>query len=180
MIYWIANEVFHIKDMIFNNEDARTGLWNFVSAHFSMINQVEGDTYTDEPLAFLLEDASIKEVISPYYMGRIVDFVSFVEKYPFKPSVLDREWKFTLIDPVMECNQGSFHLTISREGRGQVMHIMEPCEDKISIQTMTTMLMGYKRPEYLARIGRIHAAEWTIDMLEDAIEQQTPYISDYF
>ena len=65
VIYWIAKEVFHIKDMIFNNEEARTGLWNFVAAHFSMINQVEGDTYTDEPLAFLLEDASIKEVISP-------------------------------------------------------------------------------------------------------------------
>ena len=28
VIYWIANEVFHIKDMIFINEDARTGLWN--------------------------------------------------------------------------------------------------------------------------------------------------------
>ena len=103
MIYWIAKEVFHIKDMIFNNEEARTGLWNFVAAHFSMINHVEGDTYTDEPLAFLLEDASIKEVISPYYMGRIVDFVSFIEKYPFKPSVLDREWKFRLVDPIMEC-----------------------------------------------------------------------------
>ena len=161
VIYWIANEVFHIKDMIFINEDARTGLWNFVAAHFSMINQVEGDTYTDEPLAFLLEDAGIKEVISPYYMGRIVDFISF-------------------IDPIMECNQGYFYMTISREGHGQVMRIMERCEDRIDIQTMTTMLMGYKRPEYLAKIGRIQAAEWTIDMLEDAIEQQTPYISDYF
>lgn len=113
-------------------------------------------------------------------MGRIVDFVSFIEKYPFKPSVLDREWKFKLIDPVMECNQGNFCLTISREGKGQAVRIIEPCQDEISIQTMTTMLMGYKRPEYLARIGRIKAAEWTIDMLEDAIEQQTPYISDYF
>ena len=145
-----------------------------------MFERVEGDTYTDEPLAFLLEDAGIKEVISPYYMGRIVDFVSFIEKYPFKPSVLDREWKFKLIDPIMECNQGYFYLTISREGHGQVMRIMERCEDTIDIQTMTTMLMGYKRPEYLAKIGRIQAAEWTIDMLEDAIEQQTPYISDYF
>ena len=166
--------------MIFNNEDARTGLWNFVSAHFSMIDRVEGDTYTDEPLAFLLEDASIKEVISPYFMGRIVDFEAFVEEYPFRPSVLDREWKFTLMDPVMECNQGSFLLTISRDGHGEAKRIMEPCRDRISIQTMTTMLMGYKRPEYLAKIGRIQASEWTIDMLEDAIEQQTPYISDYF
>ena len=80
----------------------------------------------------------------------------------------------------MECNQGNFCLTISREGKGQAVRIIEPCQDEISIQTMTTMLMGYKRPEYLARIGRIKAAEWTIDMLEDAIEQQTPYISDYF
>lgn len=31
VIYWIAKEVFHIKDMIFNNEEARTGLWNFVA-----------------------------------------------------------------------------------------------------------------------------------------------------
>lgn len=45
---------------------------------------------------------------------------------------------------------------------------------------MTTMLMGYKRPDYLSKIGRIQADEAIINMLEDAIEQQTPYISDYF
>lgn len=180
VIYWIENEVFHIKDMIFNNEEARTGLWNFVSAHFSMINQVEGDTYTDEPLAFLLEDAEIKEVISPYYMGRIVDFAAFVAEYPFKPDITEREWRFTLTDPVMECNQGAFLLKISREGKGWAERISQPCQDQISIQTMTTMLMGYKRPDYLARIGRLKAGEHIIDMLEDAIEQQTPYISDYF
>ena len=41
------------------------------------------------------------------------------------------------------------------------------------------MLMGYKRPDYLAKIGRIRSNGEVIDMLEDAIEQQTPYISDY-
>ena len=180
IIYWIENEIFHIKDMIFNDEEARTGLWNFVSAHFSMIDQVEGDTYTDEPLAFLLEDASIKEVISPYYMGRIVDFPQFIAQYPFKPDITDREWKFTLTDPIMECNQGTFMLEIYRDGHGEVTRITEKCEDTISIQTMTTMLMGYKRPDYLAKIGRLHASGAVIDMLEDAIEQQVPYISDYF
>ena len=44
IIYWIENEVFYIKDMIFNHEEARTGLWNFVSAHFSMIDRVEWRT----------------------------------------------------------------------------------------------------------------------------------------
>lgn len=180
IIYWIENEVFYIKDMIFNNEEARTGLWNFVSAHFSMIDRVEGNTYTDEPLAFLLEDASIKEVISPYYMARIVDFRAFIADYPFKPDETDREWRFTMTDPIMECNQGSFLLKISKDGKGETSRISQPCTDKISIQTMTTMLMGYKRPDYLSKIGRIHAGGKIIDMLEDAIEQQTPYVSDYF
>ena len=180
VIYWIENEVFYIKDMIFNNEEARTGLWNFISAHFSMIDRVEGNTYTDEPLAFLLEDASIQEVISPYYMARIVDFPAFISQYPFKPDIMERQWEFTLTDPIMECNQGSFLLKISKSGHGEVTRLDKECTDKISIRTMTTMLMGYKRPDYLAKIGRIQTSDEIIDMLEDAIEQQTPYISDYF
>ena len=80
----------------------------------------------------------------------------------------------------MECNQGTFLLEISRDGHGEVTRISEKCEDVISIQTMTTMLMGYKRPDYLAKIGRLQANGAVIDMLEDAIEQQVPYISDYF
>ena len=87
---------------------------------------------------------------------------------------------FTLTDPIMECNQGSFLLRISKTGKANVERIAEPCPDKISIQTMTTMLMGYKRPDYLAKIGRLQTSAEIIDMLEDAIEQQVPYISDYF
>lgn len=180
IIYWIENEVFHVKDMIFNNEEARIGLWNFISAHFSMIDKVEGNIFSNEPLAFLLEDGNIKEVISPYFMGRIVDFCSFIENYPFKPDETDRSWKFTMTDPIMDCNRGNFQLNISKDGKATATKIQQQCTDKISIQTMTTMLMGYKRPGYLAKIGRIIATEEVIDMLEDAIEQQSPYISDYF
>lgn len=180
VIYWMSENVFHIKDMIYNNEEARTGLWNFISAHFSMIDKVVGDIYTDEPLAFLLEDASIVETISPYYMARIVDFSKFIEKYPFKPQPGEREWKFMLSDPIMECNQGGFILKIGKDGKGKAEKIQEKCKDTIDIQTMTTMLMGYKRPHYLARIGRLAVGEDIIDMLEDSIEQQVPYISDYF
>lgn len=180
VIYWLAEDIFHVKDMIFNSEEARTGLWNFISAHLSMIDKVIGNTYTDEPLAFLLEDASIKETISPYYMARIVDFPAFIAAFPFKPHPTGRKWEFLLSDPIMDCNQGTFLLKIDENGKGEAVKTSNKCADTISIQTMTTMLMGYKRPDYLARIGRIHASEATIDMLEDSIEQQTPYISDYF
>ncbi|MGN2349051.1 GNAT family N-acetyltransferase [Clostridium cagae] len=180
VIYWIADDIFHIKDMIFVNEDARIGLWNFVSAHFSMISKVIGNTFTDEPLAFLLEDADIKETISPYFMARIVDFEHFIGEYPFKPDTIDREWTFTLSDPLLAWNQGTFTLKISNDGKGKVVHSVEKTTDRINIQTMTTMLLGYKRPDYLHRIGRIVCSSMTVDMLEDAIEQQSPYFSDYF
>jgi len=180
VIYWIADEVFHIKDMIFMNEEARIGLWNFVSAHFSMINKVVGSTFTDESLAFLLEDAKIQENISPYFMARIVDFEKFIEQYPFKPDTRKRVWSFTLEDPLLPWNQGGFTLTIDRQGKGKVEPTGKKHKDKIDIQTMTTMLLGYKRPDYLNKIGRLVCNENTVDMLEDAIEQQTSYFSDYF
>ena len=133
IIYWIENEVFHVKDMIFNNEEARIGLWNFISAHFSMIDKVEGNIFSNEPLAFLLEDGNIKEVISPYFMGRIVDFCSFIESYPFKPDETDRSWKFTMTDPIMDCNRGNFQLNISKDGKATATKIQQQCTDKISI-----------------------------------------------
>lgn len=180
VLYLINDEVFRIKDMIFINEEARSGLWNFISAHFSMVDKVIGNTYTDEPLAFLLEDADIKESISPYYMARIVDLEKFIEQYPFKPDTIVRQWEFMMDDPLLTWNQGAFQLNIDTNGKGKVTRINKKVSDKISIQTMTTMLLGYKRPDYLHKIGRLNCSDEILDMLEDAIEQQTAYFSDYF
>lgn len=180
VIYWLEDEIFNIKDMIYINQEARIGLWNFIGAHHSMITKVVGNTFTDEPLAFLLEDADIKETISPYYMGRIVDAEKFIESYPFKPDTEKRIWKFCLEDPLLPWNNGCFTLEIKRNGKGLLSKSDDEHSDKIDIQTLTTMLLGYKRPDYLQKIGRISCSEETVDMLEDAIEQQTPYFSDYF
>lgn len=180
VLYWIADEIFHIKDMIFVNEEARSGIWNFISAHFSMISKVVGNIHTDEPLAFLLEDADIKEVISPYYMARIVDLEQFITQYPFKTNSQERKWTFTLDDPLLSWNQGTFTLRIAPNGHGEIIRTAEPSNGKIDIQTLTTMLLGYKRPDYLHKIGRMSCSPEIVDFLEDAIEQQTPYFSDYF
>ncbi|MDO4285843.1 MAG: GNAT family N-acetyltransferase [Eubacteriales bacterium] len=180
VIYWIADDVFHIKDMIFINEYARECLWNFVSAHISMIDKVIGDTFTDEPLSFLLEDADIQESISPYFMGRIVDFEKFIGEFPFKPDTVERRWTFRLEDPLLDWNRGCFALTIEKDGRGKAERVEEICADHLDIQTMTTMLLGYKRPEYLHRIGRLSCSPDTVEMLEDALGQQVSYFSDYF
>ena len=65
-----------------------------------------------------------------------------------------------------------------RPGAGE--RIAEPCADQISIQTMTTMLMGYKRPTYLYQNERIQADYHLIPYLERLIPIEKPYFSDYF
>ena len=71
--------------------------------------------------------------------------------------------EFTLTDPVMECNQGAFHLKISKQGH-EAMRINEECADTIGIQTMTTCLWA-TNDDYLARIRRLHTDASIIDML---------------
>ena len=91
-----------------------------------------------------------------------------------------REWLSLDKNPILEENQGTFNLIIDKNGKAHAEKIEEHCDDEISIQTMTTMLMGYKRPEYLYKIGRIKADKEIVEMLENSITQDVPYISDYF
>ena len=57
IVYSIENEVFNVKEILYLNIEARHGIWNYISSHFSMITEVKGYNYTGEPLAFLLEDS---------------------------------------------------------------------------------------------------------------------------
>ncbi|MCC0654949.1 GNAT family N-acetyltransferase [Clostridioides sp. ES-S-0123-01] len=180
VLYWISDEIFYIKEMVFVEEEARTGLWNFISAHFSMINKVVGNTYTDEPLAFLLEDGDIEENIKPYFMGRIVDIEQFINQYPFKEQENEVKLVFQLKDPLLDWNTGVFTLSVSKEGKGILTSGGDKYDLKLDIQTLTTMLLSYKRPTYLHRIKRITCDKEIVDLLENLIERENPYFSDYF
>ena len=50
----------------------------------------------------------------------------------------------------------------------------------LNIQTLTTMLLGYKRPLYLRQIGRLQASDETISVLEEIVPEGKAYFSDYF
>ena len=50
----------------------------------------------------------------------------------------------------------------------------------MDIKTLTTMLMSYKSPSYLYKIGRIEATANAIKLLESIIPKEQVYFSDYF
>ena len=181
LVYYIANDVFRIKELVTINQEARHGLWNYISAHYTMIEKVVGINYTNEPMAFLLEDSEIQEEIEPNVMARIVDFEAFMKKYPFDIISTHDDLHFVIEDPVMECNCGDFSLRWDEAGntiieRGGTKGEIVRCD----IQTLTAMFYGYKRPTYLRRVERLSASNEAIRILEDIIPIEQPYFSDYF
>lgn len=149
--------------------------------HFSMIDKVVGNNYTNEPMAFLLEDSEIQEEIEPYIMARIVDFEEFIRQYPFDIISIHDDLHFIIDDPVMEFNCGDFSLRWDAAGdtileRGGTRGETVRCD----IQTLTAMFYGYKRPTYLKRVERLQANDTAVRILEDIIPIEQPYFSDYF
>lgn len=182
VLYYIENEIFKIKDMVYLNHEAKYGIWNYISAHFSMVTEVCGDNYSGEPIAFQLEDSEIDETIEPYIMARIVDVQHFLEEYPFQADDEKIKLYLKITDPILEWNNNIF--CIYWEDGKTKCDCMELCEGvlfiEMNIQTLTAMLMGYKRPTYLYNNDRITMDYHLLHTLEKLIPYGKPHFSDYY
>ncbi len=178
MVYLIKDDVMHIKEMIYLTREAEEGLWEYIRAHDSMIDEVRGSSYTSDPIAFELDDGDIKETIRPYIMGRIVDVEQFFKKYRSDPSADGAKITFDIDDSFLSWNKRE--ITVRFEG-GECEIVPEASRHrvKLSIATLTTLLLGYKTAAKLYRMGRIHADEETVRLLDDVLLHDIPYISDY-
>ena len=181
MYYRIMEENFYIDEIVYLQEEARKGLWNFVSAHKSMVYNAYGKTAGNEPVAFLLEDSEIIQKVSPYFMARIVDVEKFLETYPFDEPKF--HIRFTVTDRLVEWNNGTYDIK-SEDWKVKITKLeqndREDMTVQMSIQTLTTMLLGYKRPKYLEKIERVKGTGDTIAVLEDILPVGIPTFIDYF
>ena len=179
MVYLLLDEIMHIKEMIYLNPEAWKGLWKYIGAHESMVNEVKGDNYSNEPIAFWLEDSDIKETLRPYIMGRIIDVERFLGQYRFQDIKKAVSVTFDVSDPLLRWNNRSF--TVALGGPEGVRVTDAPSEHRAAMEigTLTTMLLSYKRPTYLREMERMTADRATLELLEDIIPMDKAYISDY-
>lgn len=203
MVYLIKDDVMNIKEMIYLDCESRKGLWKYIGAHDSMINEVVGCHYFSEPIAFSLEDSDIKETIRPYIMGRIVDIPLFLKQYHFHPGT-NALLTLHISDPFLEWNHKQFTLEITdghpvlkqavplpdtafdssdmpeeHSGNTSVSGQVPSFHASMSIGTLTTLLLGYKQASQLCDLERIQADAETIHFLDYAVIYKKPYISDY-
>ena len=178
MVYLIKDDIMHIKELIYLTREAHEGLWEYIRAHDSMIDEVRGSSYFSDPIAFELEDGDIRETIRPYIMGRIVDVEQFFPKYHCDPSADHACITFEVDDAFLLWNNRAvtveFHAGGCALTQSQTHHRV-----RLSIATLTTLLLGYKTAAKLYRLGRMQAEEQTVRLLDDVLLHETPYISDY-
>lgn len=178
MVYLIKKDVMRIKEMIYLNREAQKGLWEYIHAHNSMIDEVHGNTYFSEPIAFEMDDGDIKESICPYTMGRILDVKGFLENYPCDADAEELNITFEIKDSLLPWNNGCFHVNFNG-GSCKLTDNPAGLHLKMNIGTLTTLLMGYKTAERLYELERIEGDEEAIERLDDVLFHKIPYISDY-
>ncbi|MBP1992955.1 GNAT family N-acetyltransferase [Paenibacillus eucommiae] len=81
--YSISNHIFTVHELVFLDEDARCGLWKFISDHDSMMTTTIVKAPAQDKLSFLLADPRMKQERKPYFMARIVDVEAFISQYSF-------------------------------------------------------------------------------------------------
>lgn len=182
VLYKVKNRVMDIGEMAFLDETARRGLWRFIANHDSMCDKIKLRAPADDDLPFLLPDPRIVQETVAYFSARIVDFKAFVELYPFEATGREERLYVRLVDATASWNDGLFRVTVDGSGRAEVEKAGEGEAESAAcdIQTMAAMLMGYKRPRILHKLGRLGGSDAEAERWERLIPLRSSYLPDYY
>nr|WP_154896985.1 GNAT family N-acetyltransferase [Paenibacillus xylanexedens] len=184
LLYEVKERKFAIDEIVYLNEEARQALWTFIANHDSMIEEVTLQAPASDTLAFQLDNPRIQQEIVPYFMARIVSVEQFISQYPFASQDSPVQINLQVEDAHAPWNEGVWQLNVAMNGTASIWKTSEAVlEDqtlKVSIQALTAMLMGYRRPSEMAQIGRIHGPAEVIHALEKAIPERETYLLDFF
>ncbi|MGZ7442851.1 enhanced intracellular survival protein Eis [Paenibacillus sp. TH7-28] len=186
-IYQVKNRELLIDEFVFLNDTARKGLWTYLANHDSMVTQAVVDHVpADDLLPFMLHDPRCKQEIAPYFMARIVNAGAFVGQYSFVAQASQTQTarlNLRIIDGFASWNDGSWMLEVDAEGHGQLATAEQSGEDTgltCDIQTLTAILLGYKRPREMYAYGRLTGPERDVETLERLIPVSATALLDFF
>lgn len=187
LIYQSSVERFTINEWGYLTDPAFKSLLRFIGSHNGSSREFFFETGFDgQTLSYLLPSPLVKMEITPYMMGRIVDFASFIKKYPFLPGESELYY-LTIEDPYAPWNNGLWKLSISDQGKGQVQKVSQlpknsPNEELISsdIQSITQTFMGYRSLTERLFYEKIEGSQAKIKALDKRLVNGVPVLADYF
>lgn len=179
--YQVENRVMTVLEWVSVTEGARSGLWEFVGNHDSMIDRLLMTVPMDDPLPFLVADPRFKQETHPYFMSRIVDAEAFVSQYRFA-SGPEETLLIRLQDAHAPWNDGTFRLAIGTDGKATLSREEEEFAASVTldIQALTALLLGGRRPGLLAEAGRLGGDWELVGLLERRVPRYETFLMDFF
>ncbi|MFB9274218.1 GNAT family N-acetyltransferase [Cohnella cellulosilytica] len=188
--YYKAKErILTVHEMAALTETARRALWSYAANHDSMVDEVALLAPMDDQLPLMLSDPRFKQEIVPYFMSRIVDAEAFAKLYAWEKGAGGESVLLQLEDRHAPWNDGTFRLSWSEEGEGALERLDSGSGREsgrggeaivCDIQTLAAMLLGGRKPTWLASVGRLAGSAESLRLLERRIPERTSFLMDFF
>lgn len=183
IIYEVRENVFQVKELAYRSMNGWRLLLQFIANHDSMAKEIRMTAAENDRLPLLLDEPIFDQKVAPYFMARIVDVFAFLKQYPFEKRKETSSGTVVLRveDSFLPENNGSYQLIQTNDGI-KVTNIRAEGQQGIhcTIQQLTMMLLGYKRPMELFHADLLQASEIEIEQFEALIPQQQTFLSDFF
>ncbi|WP_053362050.1 GNAT family N-acetyltransferase [Bacillus sp. FJAT-27251] len=183
VLYKLKNNLLNIHEYVAVDHIARIQLWNFICQHDSMVDKVEVTTSVYDPLPFFLGQPKQKVELSPYFMGRVVDAKSFLNKYPFLET--NQQVFLHVSDEAAPWNTGTYLIAdgeVEFFGPKAGSQCTDPPQKglRLTINSLSALLLGYRKLEELAGMGEILGPESDIQALSRKLPSFSSFFYDFF
>jgi predicted acetyltransferase len=183
LLYEVKENILKVEEYVSLTHEARKGLWNFICQHDSMADRVEVKLSVHDPFPYFLKQPKLKTEISPYFMGRVVNAEKALSDYPF--AITDRDIFLHIEDSTAPWNTGSY--LIGSEGikfypvkEGSLCVTAPKRGLHLTINSLTAILFGYKRPKDLFDMDMIKGHKDEVEQLEKMVPSFKPFFYDFF
>ncbi|MEC5425989.1 GNAT family N-acetyltransferase [Virgibacillus sp. C22-A2] len=186
IIYQVKDNLLTVNDMAYTSVDGWKLLLQFIANHDSMAQKVNMIVPQNDNLSLLIDEPTFEQKIEPFFMARIVDVENFLKQYPFEINEdLARSLPLLLHieDSFLPENSGVYELKYTNKGVSVTfLEDVDQCKAGIhcTIQLLTSLLLGYKRPMELYQAGLLQDELADIKRLEQLIPIQQTYFADFY
>lgn len=180
IVYQVKNRHFETEELVYTDPRGLDAILSFIGQHDSMIHSAEITTTASEHLSYVLPDPKTKADIVPYFMARIVDVQAFFAEFPFVDSE-DGSYVLQIEDHFAEWNHETFSLSLTNgKASSEVSTDTEEPAIKMSIQTLSGLMLGYQRPSFYIKQGLIKGDLQKIEAFVRHIPESEPGLVDFF
>ncbi|MFC4405044.1 GNAT family N-acetyltransferase [Gracilibacillus xinjiangensis] len=180
ILYHVKDRVLYVEEIAYRSLNSLKLVLEFIGNHDSMVEKVKMKVPDEDFIPCLFDEPRFEQIVKKYFMARIVDVPEFLKNYQFISIHSSDSISLIIEDEFIPDNNGTY--IIQDEKVTCLDHELTDTRNVIccSVQQLTQMLLGYKRPLELERLALIKGSYNAIEKFDKMIPIKHTYFPDFF